>query len=53
MIGREKERRDKNERRRYGFSMRRRGMDEIRDKGGWRLGIWVRGRDMVDRQGQG
>jgi hypothetical protein len=34
-------------------SMRRRDMDDNRDKGEWQLGIWVRGRDMDDRKGQG
>jgi hypothetical protein len=33
--------------------MRRRDRDEIRDKGEWKPGIWVRGRDMDDRKGQG
>jgi hypothetical protein len=35
------------------YSMRRRDRDEIRGKGEWQLRIWVRGRDMDDRKGQG
>jgi hypothetical protein len=43
----------RDERQGYGYSMRRRDMDKIRDKGEWQLGIWVISRDMDDRMGQG
>jgi hypothetical protein len=43
---------DKDERQGYGYSMRRRDRNEIRDKGEWQLGIRERGRDMDDRKGQ-
>ncbi len=33
--------------------MRRRDRVEIRDKDEWQLRIWVIGRDMDDRKGQG